>query len=192
MFLRTGHRGHDALTLAGDALTASGGLRELVELPPSGQLMLRGFGPATVCQLQAGREICQRSLAGTARLSATLESPPQCAGYLRAWLAPRPREAFACLFLDNRHRVLAREILFEGTINASMVYPREVVRRALLLNAAAVIAAHNHPSGVAEPSAADVALTRQLKDALAILEIRLLDHFVVGDVTVSLAERGLV
>ncbi|MBT8446973.1 MAG: DNA repair protein RadC [Gammaproteobacteria bacterium] len=192
VFVRTGRRGHDALALAGRALADSGGLRALFELPLASQLALHGFGPATVCQLQAGREICQRTLAGAARLSTALESPPQCASYLKAWLGRRDREAFACLFLDNRHRVLAREVMFEGTINASMVYPREIARRALLLNAAAVIAAHNHPSGIAEPSAADVALTGQLKDALALLEIRLLDHFVIGDVTVSLAERGLL
>jgi len=123
---------------------------------------------------------------------AEITSPQASIDYLRLRLAGRRREHFACLFLDTRHRVIAYEELFHGTIDGASVHPREVVRRALEHNAAALILAHNHPSGVAEPSEADRRITQRLRDALALVEIRVLDHIVVGDETVSFAERGLM
>lgn len=134
-----------------------------------------------------------RSILGKRFNRKVLSNPHEVKDYLVAELARKEQEVFACIFLDNRHRVISFEILFYGTIDGTAVYPREVAKRALLHNAAAVIFAHNHPSGVAEPSRADELLTTRLKDALALIEVRVLDHIVVGgDVTVSLAERGLV
>jgi DNA repair protein RadC len=152
-----------------------------------------GLGPAKYAQLQAVLEMGRRHLWETLQRGESLGSPGDTRRYLQARLRDHPQEVFACLFLDNRHRVIAFEELFRGTIDAASVYPREVVRRALEHNAAAIIAAHNHPSGVAEPSRADESLTRRLRDALALVDVRMLDHFVVGDgETVSFAERGLM
>ena len=122
----------------------------------------------------------------------SLESPDATTQFLRCRMDRLKTEVFACLFLDTRHRVIAFEHLFNGTIDGATVYPRVVAQRALELNAAAVIAAHNHPSGVPEPSLADQAITRRLKDALAVLDIRLLDHIVIGDTYVSMAARGMM
>jgi DNA repair protein RadC len=136
---------------------------------------------------ELGRRYAQEVL----RRGEALTSPQAARDYLTAQLRDHPQEVFGCLFLDNRHRVLAFEELFRGTVNAANVYPREVVRAALRHNAAALILAHNHPSGVAEPSDADVSLTRRLKTALELVDVRVLDHIVIGDGhTTSLAERG--
>jgi len=144
-------------------------------------------------QLRNAREITRRHLRQTLRRGAALTSPQATVEYLQTALHGRGREIFTCLFLDTRHRVIAAEDLFQGSIDGACVYPRVVAERALRLGAAAVIVAHNHPSGIAEPSLADQAITRRLKEALLLLEIRLLDHFVIGDGTpVSMAERGML
>jgi len=172
-------------------LSDCGGLRELfdadcrpaeVALPPN-----------VASLLTAAHELVRRYFHASLRGGASLTSPRQSADYLQSELRDRGREVFACLFLDTRHRVIAFEELFKGSIDGACVYPRVVAERALRLGSAAVIAAHNHPSGVAEPSLSDQAITHRLRDALALLDIRLLDHFVIGEgLAVSMAERGLI
>lgn len=192
IFLRSGTRQRDAVSLARDVLRNAGGVRGLFQQPLRWFTAQHGLGPARYALLQAAGELVRRQLASDGALSQPLTSPAQTRDFLRIWLRPLQREVFACLFLDNRHRVIARELMFLGSINSATVHPREVVRRALDHNAAAVILAHNHPSGVAEPSSADRAITRELAQALALIEVRVLDHFVVGDEVVSFAERGLL
>ncbi|WP_421620675.1 RadC family protein [Alkalilimnicola ehrlichii] len=193
IFLRTGRQGLSAVDLARELLEAFGGLRPLLEADLDRFCDHLGLGPAKFTQLQAVLEMARRHLHAGLERGEALTSPEQVARYLTARLRHQSREIFACLFLDNRHRVVRYEELFQGTIDAASVYPREVVQRALAHNAAAVILAHNHPSGVAEPSVADQALTRRLQEALGLVDIRILDHFVVGDGRpVSFAERGLM
>ncbi|HHQ42989.1 MAG TPA: JAB domain-containing protein [Chromatiales bacterium] len=193
IFLRTGVPGRTAVDLARELLARFGGLRPLLGAGREALCAAPGLGPAKYAQLQAAVEMARRHLyEGLARGKA-ITSPHAAREFLLARLRDRPHEVFAALFLDGRHRVLAFRELFRGTIDGAAVYPREVVRAALDLNAAALIVAHNHPSGVAEPSAADAAITRRLREALALVDVRLLDHLVVGDGTVvSLAERGLL
>ena len=144
-------------------------------------------------QIRLAHELVQRQLMQSLQRGTSLTSPAMTMDYLQTVLRDRKREIFTCLFLDTRHRVIASEDLFQGSIDGACVYPRVVAERALRLGAAAVIVAHNHPSGVSEPSLADQAITRRLKDALLLLEIRLLDHFVVGDgPPVSMASRGML
>jgi len=193
IILRTGTRGRSALCLARDLLGHFGGLRPLLAADQLTLCRAIGIGPATYAQLQAALELSRRQLAEQLQRESPLTSPDLARRYLLAWLQDRPNEVFCCLYLDTRHRVIGAEELFRGTIDGATVHPREVVKSALARNAAALIIAHNHPSGVAEPSRADELLTRRLKDALALVEVRLLDHIVVGDgLTVSMAERGLV
>lgn len=193
IFLRTGLPGMTAVDLARGLLADFGGLRPLLETDYRGLRDRKGLGPAKFVQLQAALELARRHLWETLQKGDALTSPDDTRRFLAARLRDYHHEVFACLFLDNRHRVLAFEELFTGTIDGAAVHPREVVRRALDHNAAAVILAHNHPSGVAEPSRADEAITRRLKEALGMVEIRVLDHLVVGDgQMVSLAERGLI
>jgi len=193
IFLRTGREGHTAVDLARQLLTAFGGLRALLESDREAFTARAGLGPAKYAQLQAVLAMARRHLWAELTRGEALASPSDSRDYLVACLRGYDREVFAAVFLDNRHRVLGFEELFRGTIDGTSVHPREVVKRALALNAAAIIVAHNHPSGVAEPSRADEAITGRLRDALALVDVRLLDHFVVGDgVPVSLAERGLV
>jgi len=193
IFLRSGLRGASAVDLARGLLAAFGGLRALLDADPETFLGQRGAGIAKYVQLRAALELGRRYLAADLQRADALTSPAATRRYLKARMRHYEREVFACLFLDNRHRVTAFEELFFGTIDTASVHPREVVKAALRHRAAAVILAHNHPSGVAEPSRADELLTRRLKDALALVDIRVLDHFVIGDGDpVSLAERGLV
>ncbi len=188
-----GHRGRSAIDLARDLLTTHGGLRSLFTAAPGELCKARGLGPAKSARLAAVVELARRQLNESAARGDALTSPGHTRAFLRAHLRDRRREVFTCVFLDNRHRIVACEDLFHGTIDGASVHPRIVVERALHHNAAALIAAHNHPSGVAEPSAADLAITRRLKEALALVEIRLLDHLIIGDAEpVSLAERGAV
>ena len=150
-----------------------------------------GLGPAKFAQLQAVLEMARRHLAEQLRRDSALESPQAVRDYLKALLRHEPHEVFGCLFLDAKHRVLAFEALFHGSIDSASVYPRQVVKRALAHNAAALILTHNHPSGVAEPSQADRVLTRRLKEALELVDVRVLDHFIVGDgEPLSMAEYG--
>ena len=193
IFLRTGVAGRSAVDLARELLTQYGGLRRLLGAPRSAFCQGLGLGDAKYAQLQAVLEMARRHLHEELVERTTLSDPRSSASYLKAQLRDLDHEAFAALFLDTRHRVLAFEILARGTLDGASVYPREVVKRALAHGAAAVIFAHNHPSGNPEPSAADRRLTERLRDALALLDIRVLDHLVVGGgAPVSLAERGWV
>jgi len=193
IMLGSGRRGVSALELARDMLAAFGGLRPLLEASRGELCRCQGVGTARYVQLQAALELSRRFLESAVRRSDVITSPADTRRFVLARLRGHRREVFACLFLDNRHRVIEFEELFFGTVDSASVYPRELVRRALQHNAAAVILAHNHPSGVAEPSQADAAITRRIADALALVDVRVLDHLVVGDTeTVSLAERGLM
>ncbi|NNJ96504.1 MAG: DNA repair protein RadC [Gammaproteobacteria bacterium] len=192
IFLRTGTQGLTAVDLARQLLDEFGGLKPLLAAREADFCRQRGLGRAKYAQLQAVLEMARRQLLENIQRGDALCSPDDTRNYLSAELGSYPHEVFACLFLDNRHRVVRFEKLFYGTIDGASVYPREVVRRAIAHNAAAVIFAHNHPSGVAEPSAADKQITQRLKDALALIEVRVLDHMIVGDEVVSFAERGLI
>lgn len=193
IFLRTGIPGKTAVDVARDLLSRFGGLRELLAASPDELCQAPGIGEAKYVQLQAGLEMGRRYLAERLVRGESLSSTADTRQFLQAQLRDRQNEVFCALFLDNRHRVLVFEELFQGTLNGTAVYPREVVKQALKYNAAAVILAHNHPSGVAEPSRADEQLTSRLKEALALVDIRLLDHLVVGDgEMVSFSERGLL
>ena len=193
IFLGSGLRGRDAVTTARELLAAEGGLRGLLERPPKELRKLRGLGPARSCALAAALELGQRMLHAQLERGEVLSDPQAAGRYFAQRLRGLPHEVFAALFLDTRHRVIAFEELFQGTLDGAEVHPREVVRRALGHNAAAVIVAHNHPSGNPEPSAADRAVTARLKQALALVDLRLLDHFVIADgPPVSLAARGWV
>ncbi|WP_151671335.1 RadC family protein [Nitrincola schmidtii] len=191
IFLRTGIAGKSAVDLAREQLHHFGGLRPLMESNQQTFCMAPGLGPAKYAQLQAVLEMARRHLEASLVRESALESPSMVRQYLSSKLRHQTREVFACLFLDNRHRVIRFEELFFGTLNAAAVYPREVVKLALEANAAAVILSHNHPSGIAEPSQADRQITDRLKEALALVDIRVLDHMVVGDnEVISFAERG--
>lgn len=191
IFLRTGVAGKSAVDLARQLLGEFGSLRALLEADLTAFSTHLGLGPAKYSQLQAVLEMGRRHLAEGLKRDSALESPQQVRDYLKARLRHEPHEIFGCLFLDTRHRVLAFEALFHGTIDGASVYPRQVVKRALAHNAAAVILTHNHPSGIAEPSQADRLLTTRLKDALALVDVRVLDHFIVGDgEPLSMAEYG--
>lgn len=193
VLLRTGIRGLDAVALARQLLARFDGLRGLLAADHAALTRASGIGSGKACVLLACIELARRHLAEELRRGPALLSPTDSAGYLKARLRDYPFEVFAVLFLDTRHRAIACEELFRGSIDGAAVHPREVVRRALAHNAAAVILAHNHPSGVAEPSDADRMITRRLQDALALVEIRVLDHLVIGDgAPVSLAARGWI
>ena len=193
IFLGSGLRGLDAVGTARQLLAAHGPLRTLLERSATELARLPGLGPARACQLGAALELCNRYLAAGLERGDALTDPQAAGRYFSQRLRGQPSEVFAALFLDTRHRSLAFEELFRGTVDGAEVHPREVVRRALVHNAAAVIVGHNHPSGSAEPSAADRAVTARLKQALQLVDVRLLDHFVIGDgAPVSLAARGWV
>jgi len=192
IFLRTGCKGFTAVDLARQLLDNFGGLKPMLQASQADFCLHKGLGSAKYAQLQAVLEMAKRHLFEQLTRGDALCSPTQTRHYLAAQLAGFPHEVFACLFLDNRNRVICFEKMFYGTIDGASVYPREVVSMALKRNAAAVIFAHNHPSGVAEPSQADEQITQRLKEALALVDIRVLDHFVVGDEVVSFAERGLL
>jgi DNA repair protein RadC len=191
IFLRTGCKGRTAVDLARELLSEFGSLRALLAADQQRFCQGLGLGTAKYVQLQASLEMARRHLHETLTRGDALASPQDTRRYLLAQLRDYPHEVFAALFLDSRHRVIKYQELFYGTIDGASVYPREVVRRALQYNAAALIFAHNHPSGVAEPSQADRQLTDRLKNALGLVEVRVLDHIVVGDgECVSFAERG--
>ncbi len=193
ILLRTGIPGRSALRLARDLLGAFGSLRRLVAADRARFCAHPGLGPARYAELRAAVEIARRQLGETLRTGPTLASPGATRDYLVARLRDLEHEVFCCLYLDNRHRLIHDEPLFRGTIDGASVHPREIVKQALGWNSAAVIVAHNHPSGVPEPSQADEWITRRIKDALALVDIRLLDHIIVGDGTsVSFAERGML
>lgn len=187
--LGSGRRGLDAVGFGREILAKHHGIKPLLDAS-SGR---NDLGPVAWCRLQAGLELGRRYLESELSVGSALEDPSHCARYLKSQLYRYPYEVFACLFLDNRHRVLGFEEMFRGSVANAEVHPREVVRRCLVHNAAAVIFAHNHPSGVAEPSASDRAITERLKQALALIDVRVLDHFVIGSgEPVSMALRGWV
>ncbi len=193
IFLRVGCAGKSAVDLARDLLQDFGGLRPLLEAGRDEFCRAKGLGAAKYAQLQAVLEMAQRHLSAELTRGDLLTSPDLVRRYLSSKLRHLTREVFAVLFLDNQHRLVGYEELFQGTLDGASVYPREVVRRALAHNAAAVILAHNHPSGVAEPSQADRRITERLQQALDLVGVRVLDHMVVGDgQVVSFAERGLL
>ncbi len=193
IFLRVGVKGRSAVDLARDMLKEHGGLRQLLELDQTAFCRTHGLGMAKYVQLQAVLELAQRHLKEILQRGDAIQSVADTRRYFMVRMRHHPHEVFSCLFLDNKHRVIHYEELFFGTIDSSSVHPRQVVKRALYHNAAAVIVAHNHPSGIAEPSRADELITVRLKEALALVDVRLLDHIVVGDSqVVSLAERGVL
>ncbi|MGH8548587.1 MAG: RadC family protein [Methylococcales bacterium] len=193
IFLRTGVKGKTAVDLARELLAEYGSLRVLLEADRERFNQTHGLGDAKYAQLQAVLEMARRHLRESVQRGDPLSNPMDSRDYLSAQLRRYPYEVFACLFLDNQHRVIRFEELFRGTIDSTSVYPREVLRIALRLNAAAVIFAHNHPSGVSTPSNADRQITRKLVDALALVDIRVLDHFIIGDAEgYSFAEHGLL
>ena len=191
--LRTGLKGRNVVELARDALAHCGSLSGLLAADAAQLQEIRGLGAAKFAQIQAVLEMSRRALRETIDRGAALSSPQAVRDYLRLKLQGREHEVFVAVFLDAQNRVLDVEDLFRGTLTQTSVFPREIVKRALHYNAAAVIFAHNHPSGVAEPSRADEALTQTLKHTLALVDVKVLDHFVVGgDAAMSFAERGLL
>ena len=193
IFLRVGVKGKSAVDLGRDLVQKFGGLQALFAASEADLCQVHGMGQAKFVQLQAVMEMARRALREELQRGDALTSPQAVRHYLQLLLGGRGHEVFVALFLDSQHRVIASEELFQGTLNQASVYPREVLKRALAHNAAAVIFAHNHPSGVAEPSQADQNLTDTLKKALALVDIRVLDHFIVaGGSALSFVERGLL
>jgi DNA repair protein RadC len=193
ILLRTGVKGKSAVDLARQLLARFGSVSALLEAGPGSLAEIPGLGGAKLAQLQAALELAKRALREDLSSRDALSSPRAVRDYLRLLLSGREHEVFLVLLLDAQHRVIATEEMFRGTLTQTSVYPREVVKSALRHNCAAVIFAHNHPSGVAEPSHADELLTRSLKAALALVDVQVLDHFIVaGARTLSFAERGLL
>ncbi len=191
IFLRVGVRGRSAVDLARDVLGHFGGLRGLLETDCHSFSAEPGLGSAKYAQLQAVMEMARRYLGQSMTRGSALESPAAVRTYLKAQLRHEADEVFGCLFLDTKHRPLVFEVLFRGSIDSAAVYPRQVVKRTLAHNAAALILCHNHPSGNPEPSQADIRLTHRLMDALETIDVRILDHFIVGDgEPLSMRERG--
>jgi DNA repair protein RadC len=193
ILIRTGIKGKSAVDVARQLLGRFGSVSALLEAGPDNVAQTPGLGSAKLAQLKAALELARRALKEELSTRDALSSPRAVRDYLRLALSGREQEVFMVMLLDAQHRVIASEELFRGTLTQTSVYPREVVKCALKHNAAAVIFAHNHPSGVAEPSHADEILTRSLKSALALVDIQVLDHFIVaGTRTMSFAERGLL
>jgi len=193
IFLRTGVRGKSAVDLGREMLDRFGSLNGLFASEDGEIAATTGVGTAKCAQLRAAYELARRALEETAEAGDALASPQAVRRYLQFSLAHRPHEIFVAVWLDAQHRVLKMQELFAGTLTQTSVYPREVVKDALRHNAAAVIFAHNHPSGLAEPSQSDQILTETLKRALDLVDVKVLDHFVVGrGVTMSFAERGML
>jgi DNA repair protein RadC len=193
LLLRTGVKGLGVLQLADAVLSRFGGFSGLLHADQGDLRGVKGLGPAKRAELAAVVEMARRALSQQLTAAPVFESPGSVKQYVQLQLAELPCEVFSVLFLDAQHRLLAMEEMFRGSLTQTSVYPREVVRRAIERNAGAVILAHNHPSGVAEPSRADEFLTQSLKTALALVDVRVLDHLVVGQgMVVSFAERGLL
>lgn len=193
LLLRTGVRGTPVMQLARDLLDHFSGLPGLLQATPDELKRVRGLGPAKRAEVCAVLELARRSLSQELAERPVFDSPGRVKQHLRLTIGHLPHEVFAVLFLDAQNRLMRLEEMFRGTLTQTSVYPREVVRRALELHAAAVVLAHNHPSGLAEPSRADEYLTTTLKSALALVDVRVLDHLVVGRTeVVSFAERGLL
>jgi DNA repair protein RadC len=192
VLLRSGVRGKSAVDLGRDLLQQFGSITRLLEEGPT-RAELKGLGQAKKAQFAAAIELARRSTKEDLKTGTALNSPGAVRDYLRLAIGARPHEVFVCIWLDAQHRVIRFDEPFRGTLTQTSVYPREVVKMALQANAAAVIFAHNHPSGAAQPSQADELLTGNLKDALALIEVKVLDHFIIaGNQAISFAERGLL
>ena len=193
LLLRTGLPGKNALQMGQELLDNFGGVAGLLHTGAEALKSIKGLGPAKRAEIVAVLELARRALAEELKEKTLFSTPQAVRDYLQLQLGSRQHEIFAVLFLDSQHRLIALEELFRGTLTQTSVYPREVVIRALALNAASVVLAHNHPSGAAQPSRADEALTQTLKSALALVDVRVLDHFVVtSNQAVSMAELGLL
>ena len=193
LLLRTGLPGKNALQMGQELVDTFGGLSGLLHTGPEALKNIKGIGPAKRAEIVAVLELARRALAEELKEKALFDTPQAVRDFLQLQLGSRPHEIFAVLFLDSQHRLIALEELFRGTLTQTSVYPREVVVRALALHAASVVLAHNHPSGAAKPSRADEALTHTLKAALALVDVRVIDHFVVTSTqAVSMAELGLL
>jgi DNA repair protein RadC len=193
LLLRTGLPGKNALQMGQELVDTFGGVSGLLHTGTDALKSIKGLGPAKRTQLVAVLELARRALAQELKEKPLFETPQSVRDYLQLQLGSRPHEIFAVLFLDSQHRLIALEEMFRGTLTQTSVYPREVVVHALALNAASVVLAHNHPSGAAKPSRADESLTQTLKAALALVDVRVLDHFVVTSTqAVSMAELGLL
>jgi DNA repair protein RadC len=192
VLLRTGVPGKNAIELGAELLSRFGSITRLLSAGPE-LLEIKGLGQAKTAQFAAAIELARRAMAEEIKERGALTSPSAVRDYLRVALGHRAHEVFVCIWLDAQHKVIGIEDAFEGTLTQTSVYPREIVKRALVRNAAAVIFAHNHPSGVAQPSQSDELLTRNLRDALALVEVKVLDHFIVAaNQAISFAERGLL
>ena len=192
IFLRTGIKGQTAVDMARTLLDEYGSLRGLLAADLNRFTQSKGLGQAKYVQLQATLEIGRRYLSETVQREFEINSSDSVKDYLQLQLRDKKQEVFSCLFLDQKHRLIKYQEVFTGTIDSASVYPREIVKLAMSHNAAAVIFAHNHPSGIAEPSQADERITKSLVDALNLIDVRVLDHFVIGDEVVSFVERGLL
>jgi DNA repair protein RadC len=193
LLLRTGMKGLGVLQMAEQMLNQLGGISGLLQAPPAQLRQVKGLGPAKRAELLAVMEMARRGLRGELRTQPVFSSPQLVKDYVQMRLGALPHEVFAVLFLDAQHRLIVCEELFRGTLTQTSVYPREVVKRSLELNAASVILAHNHPSGTLEPSRADELLTQTLRTSLQLIDVRVLDHLVVGHTgAMSFAERGLL
>ena len=193
VLLGAGPAGSNALTLAQQLLSQVGGLARIVTASATDLGRIHGMGPARIAAVKAAVELGRRYLEAPGEARSSLKAPGDAARFFKARMSDLPHEVFGCLFLDTRHRLIHYEELFRGTVDGATVYPREVLKRSLHHNATAVIVGHNHPSGVSEPSEADRSITLRLSRALALVDIRLLDHLVVSrDGHVSLAERGWI
>ena len=193
LLLRSGIQGKNVLQLAQELVDRFGGVAGLLHTPAEALKSVKGLGPAKRAELVAVLELARRALAQQLTQKPLFNTPQAVRDYLQLQLGGLHHEVFAVLFLDSQHRLIALEEMFRGTLTQTSVYPREVVKQALTLNASSVVLAHNHPSGTAQPSRADEALTHTLKAALALVDVRVLDHFVViASQAVSMAELGLV
>lgn len=194
IFLRVGVKGKSAVDLARDLINRFGSLNRLFSATQADFSQVPGMGPAKYVQLQAVLEMSRRALAEEMTQREAFASPGAVRDYLRLHLASLQHEVFFALWLDTQYRLIAAEVLFRGTLTQSSVYPREVVKKALEHNAAAVVLAHNHPSGIAEPSRADEQLTNELKQVLALVDVKVLDHFIVAGQAspLSFVEHGLL
>jgi DNA repair protein RadC len=193
IFLRVGVTGKSAVDLARELISTFGTLNGLFAASPAALMAVHGMGEAKYVQLQAVLEMTKRALSEEIKLTDSLESPQAVRDYLKMTMARLPHEVFVVVFLTVQHRVIAVEEIFRGSLTQTSVYPREIVKRALAHNAGAVIFAHNHPGGDASPSQADLLITRTLVEALALIDVKVIDHFIVAAAaTVSFAEQGLI
>lgn len=192
IFIRSGYQGQTSVDVARALLHKFGSLRGVFNAEQHELCSVKGIGAAKYAELKAVLEILNRYLSEKLQRGEILEDPETVRHYLSLKLRDRKSEVFAVIFLDSRHHIITYEEMFYGTINSASVHPREIVRAALKHNAAAVILSHNHPSGIAEPSQSDERITKRLRETLALIDVKVLDHFIVGDNIVSFCERGLL